>query len=172
MQKPVTENTQNQHRLNCVSSAPSAVWWSQGKGGGRTHRPSLLPQSWENKAHEVKVLVEVTQQLASSALVQAWVYPPCSFYHTNVFWLESGQGHFIRTPGTQPQVNLQAQVSVLSFGPRGLNYLKSRHSTVKLKTKRTFAAMSISFLQLCQWLYSKTTNNKPTDPHLLCEKLV
>lgn len=169
MQKPVTENTQNQHWVNHVSSAPSAVWQSQGRGGGRTHRPSLLPQSWENEAHEVKVLAEVTQQLASSALVQAWVYPPCSFYHTNVFWLESGQGHVIRTPGTQPQVNLPAQLSLLSFRTQ---LPKITPFNSKARDKRMFAAMSISFLQLCHWLYSKTRNDKPMDPHLLCEKLV
>lgn len=122
------------------------------------------PRAERTEAHEVKVLALVTQQLASSALVQAWVYTPCSFYHTNVFWLESGQSHFIRTPATQWQVNLPAQVSVLSFGPRGLNYLKSHHSTVKARDKRMFPATNISFLQLCQCLYSKTMNNKPTDP--------
>lgn len=146
----------------------SAIWRSQGKGGGRAHSPSVLPRA-QSRGPWGYASGHGHTAVSKLSTVQAGVYTPCSFYHTNVFWLESGQGHFIQTPATQQQVNLPAQGSVFSFGPRGLNFLKSHHSAVKLETRECPCYEHLPSVPLSMTMLKI---NKSTDPHLLCEKLV
>lgn len=106
IQKPVTKKQTKPSLGKPLSPLLLSCYGSHWQGGGK--KTEIKPPAPElRQLRPMRLLVLVTQQLDSKLgpCASLWACTPCFFHHTNIFWLESGQGHVIRTPATQCQVS-------------------------------------------------------------------
>lgn len=105
---PVTENKRYQHWVNPCNLG-SLHYLDITVGGRRQKKTQINPPAPEQRElRSMRLLIRAKGHTAVRQQAQPcaslWGLCLMLFYHTNVFWLESGQGHFIRTPATQWQV--------------------------------------------------------------------